>query len=215
MNARYSVMLAIAAAALVTAPGALAQAVDRTPRAPASGAALHRQIQNDPVLPTIAPAGADVTLVLFSDYQCPYCRKVHPTIEQLRREDPKIRVVYRDWPIFGAISREAARAAIAVNYQGRHTAFNNALMQTQGRITSQSIRVAADRAGVNWARLQADLAAHGDAIDAAIARTGRFAATIGLAGTPALLIGRYLLPGAADLATMREAVAAARAGATD
>ena len=135
--------LAALAVALTISPAATAQNVT------SNAASLHRQIQNDSVAPTIAPAGADVTMVVFSDYQCPYCRKVHPALEQLRREDPKLRVVYRDWPVFGAVSREAARTAIAANYQGRHAAFNNALMQTQGRITSQSIRIAADRAGVD------------------------------------------------------------------
>jgi protein-disulfide isomerase len=200
---------------MVQALAALAVAVTISPAATAqnvtsNAASLHRQIQNDSVAPTIAPAGADVTMVVFSDYQCPYCRKVHPALEQLRREDPKLRVVYRDWPVFGAVSREAARTAIAANYQGRHAAFNNALMQTQGRITSQSIRIAADRAGVDWARLQADLVKHDEAIDAALARTHRYARAIGLAGTPALVIGRYLLPGAVELPTLREAVAAAR-----
>ncbi|WP_296219669.1 thioredoxin domain-containing protein, partial [uncultured Sphingomonas sp.] len=141
MTGRFLMVQALAAlaVALTISPAATAQNVT------SNAASLHRQIQNDSVAPTIAPAGADVTMVVFSDYQCPYCRKVHPALEQLRREDPKLRVVYRDWPVFGAVSREAARTAIAANYQGRHAAFNNALMQTQGRITSQSIRIAADR----------------------------------------------------------------------
>lgn len=174
------------------------------------GLKLRAEIQNDPVAPTIAPKGADVTLVIFSDYQCPYCRKVHPVLEQLLREDKKVKVVYRDWPIFGAASVEAARVVIAAKYQGKHAAFNNAMMQTQGKITSQSIRAAADKAGVNWTRLQADLKAHTRDIDGAIDRTSRYAAMMGLTGTPGMLVGPYLIPGAVNMDGLRKAVALAR-----
>lgn len=172
---------------------------------------IREQIQTDPVAPTIAPKDADVTLVMFSDYQCPFCRKVHPVLEQLLREDGKVKVVYRDWPIFGAGSVEAARAAIASKYQGKHAAFNDALMHTQGKVTSQSIRAAAAKAGVDWTRLQTDLSTHEDDIDGAIDRTSRYAAMMGLSGTPGMLVGPYLIPGAIDLGGLREAVAAARA----
>ncbi|MFC3216460.1 DsbA family protein [Novosphingobium panipatense] len=123
-------------------------------QASAEGERIRHEIQNDPVAPTVAPQGYDVTIVVFSDYQCPYCRKVHPALEALLREDKKVKLVYRDWPIFGAPSTEAARAAIASQYQGKHAAFNDALMQSQGKLSSESIRAAADRAGVDWARLQ-------------------------------------------------------------
>lgn len=193
-----------------------AQTVEETgdTRRADEGLKLRAEIQNDPVAPTIAPKGADVTLVMFSDYQCPFCRKVHPVLEQLRSEDKKVKIVYRDWPIFGAGSVEAARAAIAAQYQGKHAAFNDAMMKTQGKVTSQSVRAAADRAGVNWVRLQADLKTHAADIDGAIDRTGRYAAMMGLSGTPGMLVGPYLIPGAIDLAGLRKAVALARENPT-
>ncbi|MFA6032152.1 MAG: DsbA family protein, partial [Myxococcota bacterium] len=77
----------------------------------AEGLRIRHEIQNDPVAPTIAPKGYDVTIVMFSDYQCPFCRKVHPVVENLMASDKKVKLVYRDWPIFGAPSTEAARAA--------------------------------------------------------------------------------------------------------
>ena len=174
-------------------------------------AAVRRAIASDPVAPTVAPRGADVTLVVFSDYQCPYCRRIHPAIEQLKREDKRLRIVYRDWPIFGAPSVEAARAAIAANYQGKHAAFNDALMATKGRIDGTAIRAAAARAGVDWKRLKADETRHAAEIEGAIERTRRYARMMGLTGTPAMLVGRYLIPGAVDLATLRKAVETARA----
>ncbi|ONF97125.1 DsbA family protein [Sphingomonas jeddahensis] len=197
---------------LGTADRAQAQTFEETgdTRRAAEGARIRAEIQNDPLAPTVARKGADVTLVLFSDYQCPYCRKVHPALEQLMREDPKVKVVYRDWPIFGAGSVEAAHVAIAAKYQGKHAAFNNALMETPGKVSSQTIRAAANKAGVDWARLQADLQAHKGDIDALIDRNGRYAMMMGLSGTPALLVGPYLIPGAVHLGGLRKAVTLAR-----
>lgn len=179
-------------------------------QASAEGERIRREIQNDPIAPTVAPEGYDVTIVFFSDYQCPYCRKVHPVLEDLMREDKKVKLVYRDWPIFGAASTEAARVAIASKYQDKHTAFNNALMQSQGKLSSESIRTAANRAGIDWARLQRDLTEHRTEIDQTLGRSSRYAAMMGLSGTPAMLVGNYLIPGAIDLPTMRQVVSEAR-----
>ncbi|WP_294264597.1 DsbA family protein [uncultured Sphingomonas sp.] len=210
-----SVLLTVAllgAAALPLAAQSLEEAGDT--RRAGEAAAVRREIAGDPVAPAVAPKGADVTLVVFSDYQCPYCRRIHPAIEQLKREDRRLRIVYRDWPIFGAPSVEAARTAIAANYQGRHAAFNDALMATQGRIDSAAIRAAAARAGVDWKRLKADENRHAGEIEGVIARTRGYARAMGLTGTPAMLVGRYLIPGAVDLPTLRKAIASARADKT-
>ena len=168
-------------------------------------------IFEDAVAPKVAPRGYDLTIVEFSDYNCPYCKRMHPVLKALLASDPKIRLVYRDWRIFGGASVEAARAAIASQWQGKHAAFNDALHSTGGRLDSASIRAAADRAGVNWPRLQSDLKTHKNEIDALLARTNRQAAAIGLSGTPGLIIGNYLVPGALDLIALRTAVARVRA----
>ncbi len=176
---------------------------------------VRQAIRTDPVAPAVAPKGADVTIVLFSDYNCPYCRKVHPALQALLREDPKVRLLYRDWPIFGGASTEAARAAIAAEFQGRHAAFNDALMASQGKLDSAGIRAAANRAGVDWARLQKDMMARRQDIDAALGRSDRYARMLRLSGTPGLLIGPYLLPGAVGVAELRKVVAAVRARPED
>ena len=207
------VVALVAGAAGVGGGGdAYAQSNARAAAASSSAEAqrIRHEIQNDPVAPTVAPKGYDVTIVFFSDYQCPYCRKVHPVLEALLSEDRKVRLVYRDWPIFGAASTEAARVAIASKYQGKHAAFNAALMQSRGKLSSESIRAAADRAGVDWTKLQRDLTQHRSEIDETLGRSNRYAAMMGLSGTPAMLVGKYLIPGAVDLPKMRQAVAMAR-----
>lgn len=172
--------------------------------------AARAAIADDPIAPKFEPADYDVTIISYADYQCPYCRKVHPELERLAKEDGKVRIVYRDWPIFGAASEEAARAAIASQWQGKHAEFNDQLMRIEGRLDSAKIRAAADRAGVDWARLQRDLDAHESDIDSVIGRTGMQAAQMGLQGTPALLIGPYFVPGAIDYSGLTKGVALAR-----
>ena len=133
-----------------------------------------------------------------------------PVLTALLKADPKVRLVYRDWPIFGDASREAARLAIASQWQDRHAAFHRALMTSPGRLDSTSIRAAATLAKIDWPRLQHDLTLHGAEIDALLARTDAIANAIGVNGTPVLIVGSQVVPGAVDLAELRRLVAAAR-----
>jgi protein-disulfide isomerase len=84
-------------------------------------------------------------------------------------------------------------------------------MTTQGKLDSAAIRSAANRAGVDWTRLQKDLTARRQEIDAVLGRSDRYARMLGLTGTPGLLIGPYLLPGAVGVAELRKVVVAVRA----
>lgn len=177
---------------------------------PTEVAEARRQVTDDPAAPKVAPKGFDVTVVTYSDYQCPFCRKMHPALEKLMENDTKVRIVYRDWPIFGAPSIEAAKLAIASQWQGKHKEFDNALMQIQGKLSSEKIRAAADKAGVDWTRLQSDLDKHSDEIDGVLGRTSQQAAMMGLSGTPAVLIGPYMVPGALNYDQLVKAVELAR-----
>ncbi len=169
-----------------------------------------KAVLDDPVAPKRAGAGFDVSVVELFDYNCPYCRRMEPVIKPLLKTDPKIRIVYHDWPIFGPASREAARAAIASQWQGRHNAFHAALMASPGHLDSAGIRAAATRARVDWPRLQRDLKTRSAEIDALLARTQAIAGAIGLNGTPVLIVGSQVAPGAVDLPTLRRLVATAR-----
>jgi protein-disulfide isomerase len=165
----------------------------------------------DPTAPRKQSATHDLTIVIYSDYQCPYCRRMDAVLQQAMAEDRKLRLIYRDWPIFGPASVSAARLAIASQWQNKHEPFHHALMLTSGKLDDAAIRSAAKRAGIVWARLQADLKSHGPEIDALIARTSKQSAYLGLQGTPALIIGPYLVPGVMDLAAVRETIREARA----
>jgi len=165
----------------------------------------------DEVAPRFEPAAYDATIVMYTDYQCPYCRKAHVALKDLVKSDSKVRILYRDWPIFGSASERAARLAIASKWQGRHEQFHDALMRTPGMLSEKSIRAAADKAGVDWARLLADLKAHGPEIEALLDRNNAQAAALGLDGTPGFIIGNTFVPGGVDLAGFKELVKEARA----
>ena len=173
-----------------------------------------RLIEN-PLAPRVAPHGApkagDVTVVEFFDYNCPYCKALHPVLTKVLATDRQVRVVYRDWPVLGPVSVLAARAAIAAQYQGRHDAFHAALFAAPGRLTDEAIRAAAARANVDWARLERDRTTHGAEIDALVRETWEGAQRLGLQGTPVVLVGRHLLAGALTEPQLRAAIAQARA----
>lgn len=191
---------AACAALLATAPALADEARD----------AAIRWLEEDALAPQVAPAGYDISIVFYSDYQCPYCRRQNTALSELMARDPRVRIVYRDLPLFGEASDAAARAAIAASWQGRHAAFHAALMAMQGRLGTASIRKAADIAGIDWNRLQADMRTRSADIDRLLETNARQAAALGLKGTPALLVGGALIPGAVDSATLGEAVAEMR-----
>jgi len=202
MNRRNLLSRGLLAALAFTAPitPTIAQPPDLSRKA----------VVDDPVAPKRAGKTYDVTVVEFFDYNCPYCRRMEPVLNALLRTDRKVRIVYRDWPIFGPASREASRAAIASQWQDKHAAFHDALLASPARLDSAGIRAAAAKARVDWPRLQRDLKTHGADVDGLLARTDAIARAIGFNGTPALIIGSQVVAGAVDLPTLRRLVAEAR-----
>ncbi|WP_313046036.1 DsbA family protein, partial [Brevundimonas sp.] len=88
----------------------------------------------DPATPFIGAENADIIIIGFMDYNCPYCKMMIPELEGLMKADPKVRILYKEWPIFGAVSDNVARLAMAANYQGKYHEVHKAFMGTKGRI---------------------------------------------------------------------------------
>lgn len=168
------------------------------------------EILADSTSPSLAPDAYDLTLYVFSDYQCPSCRLLHDDLEKAVSKDGRVRLVYKDWVIFGDRSRRAARLAIASNWQGRHTAMNALLMRGATGLDEREMAEEAARSGIDWHRLLADLAAHRDEINASLARTDREARMLNIGGTPALIIGDLLYVGRLSSDQIERAIALAR-----
>lgn len=168
------------------------------------------QVLGDPGSPVSGAAAADVTVVIFTDYQCPVCKRTDPALGRLLARDPKVRVVWKDWPIRGPASDLAARTALAAHRQGRYVQVHDALMAARGQLTAPRIADIAARAGADPARLAADLQADARAIDAQLGRHKLQAFSLGLQGTPAYLVGPYLIQGGLDDRALAGAVRRAR-----
>ncbi|RUN75573.1 DsbA family protein [Sphingomonas sp. TF3] len=152
------------------------------------------------------PAG-DVTLVEYFDYNCGYCRASLPAIAALLKSDPKIRIVYREFPILAQSSVDAARMSLAAADQGKFQQFHDALY-AGGQVSPQTIAAAAKTAGVDQARA----AAFAPKADAEIAQNQTIARSLGLTGTPSWVIGSKVVSSALPLEELQKAVAEARAG---
>ena len=167
-----------------------------------------QEILNDPDAPVGGNPRGDVTLVEFFDYNCPYCRRVAPTVVELEEADPDLRLVYKEFPILGPGSQFAARAALASRKQGKYVPFHKALMQATEQVTEESVMEIARAVGLDTEQLTADMQA--PAIQEAIARNLRLANALAITGTPSFVIGQEVVPGAADFRTLQGLVARAR-----
>lgn len=204
-----NVFAAVAAVIAATTPTQLASAAPK-PAESASVEEQRRYFTEDDVAPTVEPANYDVTIVEYMDYQCPNCRASHAPMKQLLAKDKKIRVIYRDWPIFGPKSEAAAMVAIASQYQGKHEAVHDALMEAPLPLDENKIEATVKKAGADMPRLEKDMAAHSKEIVALIQRNEEQATSIGLDGTPGFLVGNTQFFGSMTLKELEAAVAEAR-----
>jgi protein-disulfide isomerase len=166
------------------------------------------EILNDRAAPVGGNPSGDVTLVEFFDYNCPYCRRVAPTVVDLEEADHDLRIVYKEFPILGPGSQFAARAALASWKQGKYAPFHNALMQATEQVTEETVMEVARTVGLDTEQLKADM--QDSAIQEAIARNLQLANALGVTGTPSFVIGDRVVPGAADLGTLQGLIADAR-----
>lgn len=150
----------------------------------------------------------DVTVSVWMDYACGYCRASLPEIARLVASDPKVRIVYRELPVLSEISRVAARWGLAAAEQGRFKAFHTALYGG-GQLSEATIAAAAASAGLDRAKAQAAVAA--PRMDAEIDRNLKIAGELGVTGTPSWVVGDQVVSGMVPYAVLKQAVAAARA----
>ena len=176
----------------------------------ASAAALPKEVANklgtDPGAPSGGNPVGSVTVVEFFDYRCPYCRTMQTALDALTAKDRRVRLVFKEWPIFGGASVTAARIALAAGWQGKYAAVHEALFKLPRTMDEAAIRTAAGAAGVDMARLDRDLAARSGELDAALAKVDVEARMIGFQGTPGFVVGRFVAPGAVPPAEMDKLV---------
>jgi protein-disulfide isomerase len=162
----------------------------------------------DPADPVAGNPEAAVTLVEFYDTRCPYCRRMTAVTDELLRTDPGVRIVFKDLPILGPASQLESRALLAAQRQGGYLRLQAAVMHNSMPPTRDSLRTEAERQGLDGAALLRDM--DDPAIKARLDANIALDQQIGIQGTPAMVIGARLIPGAVALDDLRAAVAEAR-----
>ncbi len=169
----------------------------------------HRdKIERHPMTPSTGNDQGDVTVVEFFDYQCPYCKRVFSYMAELEKEDKNLRVVWKEYPILGPISRFAARAAMAADRQGKYMDFHAAVMGAPGRLSEDRIMKLAKGAGIDIAKLKVDMKL--PEIDAYLDETIALAGALGITGTPGFVIGDEIVAGAIIKRDMKQRIEFAR-----
>ena len=171
----------------------------------AANAARLTRTAGDPIA---GNPNAGTTIVEFYDVRCPYCRRMLPVLASLLARDHDIRLVYKDIPILGPPSVIAAKAVLAAQRQGGYLKLHDLLMAGTADITETVVREAAQKAGLDWNRLQADM--KDPAIQSRIDANLQLAQELKIEGTPAYIIGNQMLPGALALNDLQTAVAESR-----
>ena len=144
--------------------------------------------------PFIGAKDAALTIYEFSDYNCGYCKRIFPDLMAVLEKNPSVRLVIKEFPILAESSILGARAAIAAQRQGKFPAFHAEMMEWRGKLDANAIDRMAKKVELDRQKLQRDMA--DPATDFILNRTRQAAAAFDLQGTPALIIGDNIIPGA-------------------
>lgn len=178
-----------------------------------------KELFNNVNSPTLGNATGDVTLVEFFDYQCSHCKTMGPVIESLLKDDNQVRVVYKEFPIFGNSSVFASKAALAANKQGKYAQFNKKLMETENPLTEEKVLNVAQAMGLNIEQLKKDM--ESKSIKNELEENLKLGQKLGIMGTPAFVVGStkdasnpkaksFFIPGATNEATLENLITEVR-----
>lgn len=151
-----------------------------------------------------------LTLVLFTDYRCPACKLSNAPMESAIEQDGHVRLVYRDWPIFGAMSEWTARVALASDRQSIYPLVHAHLMNERRGLDARVVRQVVENSGGSWTQIKTDLQTYAKDIDYQLDRNRQDAFQLGISGTPTYLAGPILVAGAQDKAAFKRLFAKSR-----
>lgn len=135
----------------------------------------------------------DVTLVEFFDYNCGWCKKGFPEVMGLIEKDKNLRVVLKEFPIFGGDSDYAAMAALAAKKQNKYWELHTGLFGHEGKVTKEVVDEIAKEKGIDVEKMKADMKS--PEITKALAQTHEIAQKLAINGTPAFIIDDKVSPG--------------------
>jgi len=204
---------------LLKNPEIIVEAINELQRREKASAAQHQrtalksmsnELSANPNDPVMGNPNGDVTMIEFSDYRCPYCKRVFDDVENLVKEDGNIRYILKEFPILGDDSVYASRAAMAVwlHQRDKYKALHTAMMKNRGALSNDKVVELAKGVGIDTDALSGQM--KDPMIEQTFAATHRQAQALGITGTPAFIVGENLVPGAISLDGMKKMVDAAR-----
>jgi protein-disulfide isomerase len=155
----------------------------------------------------VANPGGRVTVTEFYDYRCPHCINAAPAVLKIIHDQPDVRFVFKEFPIFGGASDKAAAGAIALKKQGGDVLSLYHDFMTARPLDDATIDRILRAHGVDPASL--DQAPVKDQAETQLDAVHQLATTLGVEGTPAFIIGDTLVPGE-DIDSVNAAIAAQR-----
>ena len=163
---------------------------------------------------TLGNAQGDVTVVEFFDYNCGYCKRALADLTTIMKDDTKLRVVLKEFPVLGPGSLEAAKVAVAVRMQDKggkkYLEFHQKLLGGRGTADKTRALAVAKEVGFDMARIEKDMTS--DEVKAQLEESFKLAEALGLNGTPSYVVGNDVVVGAVGLNTLKEKVNSARCG---
>lgn len=148
-----------------------------------------------PVLnsPVKGPADAPVTLTVFSDFQCPYCSRLLPFVDEVLAKNPgKVRVVFKQFPLrMHNMAQPAALASLAAREQGKFWPMHDKLFANSSQLSEEKIRALAEELGLDMARFDKDRTAQ--KLRDEVLRDQGLGQQVGVQGTPTVFINGKLL----------------------
>ena len=175
----------------------------------------HETIFNSTRQVTIGNPQGDTTLVEFFDYNCGYCKRAMSDMLDLMKNDSKLRVVLKEFPVLGEGSTQAAQVAVAVRMQDKtggkkYLEFHQKLLGGRGAADKARALAVAKEVGMDMGRLEKDMAS--EEVKTTLAESFKLAEAMGLNGTPSYVVGTDVVVGAIGLDALREKVSVARCG---
>lgn len=164
----------------------------------------------DKDIPVLGNPHGNVTIVEYFDYQCPYCKKGHAELMSVVENDGNVRLVLKDWIIFGDNSAYPARLVLAAEKSGDYVKAMEAMMQTTGRLSKDLTDEALIKAGLDPKKLEAEYHADAARIDAILERNMEQGEAFNFGGTPSFVIGTRLYGGVMKKQGLIDAIAQAR-----
>jgi protein-disulfide isomerase len=154
--------------------------------------------------PAKGPANAPLVLVVFSDFQCPFCQRVEPTLAELESHyRGKVRIVWKNFPLpFHANAAPAAEAAMAAEAQGKFWPMHDKLFAHNTELDRESLENYAAALGLDLPRFRADLDA--ERYKARIEADKQEGSDLGVVGTPAVFINGRKIAGAYPFETFQK-----------